>query len=188
MTARYHHESSQGNHFTSDGYFHDDFYLAEQNWVNAGRYRLEKSLRKFRLVYALKVKRKVNPDSQYTYISANSQIYDISYERFLSAHSAQPPVKLEVLEKPSSDTFTCSNIELFSFKPSQFTCALWLLMPARHEKIIGESDWGAVLPTKDSHLSGDNEKTSATWPRGMFTAPGIAPSDANSLGWRRSVK
>ena len=118
------------------------------------------------------------------YISANSQIYDISYERFLSAHSAQPPVKLEVLEKPSSDTFTCSKIELFSFKPSQFTCALWLLMPARHEKIIGESDWGAALPTNDSHLSGDIEKTSATWPRGMFTAPGIAPSDANSLGWR----
>ena len=74
-----------------------------------------------------------------------------------------------------------------SYKPSQFTCALWLLMPARHEKIIGESDWGAALPTKDSHLSGDNEKTSATWPRGMFTAPGIAPSDANSLGWRTFV-
>ena len=57
-------------------------------------------------------------------------------------------------------------------------------MPARHEKIIGESDCGAALPIRDSHLSGDIEKTSATLPRGMFTAPGITPSDANSLGWR----
>ena len=69
----------------------------------------------------------------------------------------------------------------------QFQCstwALWLLTPAKQEKIIGESFWGAGRPRRDSHCSGGKENTSPTCLRGMFTAPGIDPSEASSWGWR----
>ena len=120
------------------------------------------------------------------YISANSQIYEISYLWTTPLSPLSPPAsEVGGVRKAKLSNLHLKQDGTAMLKPSSlFTCALWLLMPARHEKIIGESDWGAALPTKDSHLSGDIEKTSATWPRGMFTAPGIAPSDTNSLGWR----
>ena len=119
------------------------------------------------------------------YISANSQIYEISYLWTTPLSPLSPPAsEVGGVRKAKLSNLHLQQDGTHSFKLSLFTCALWLLMPARQEKIIGESDWGAALPTMDSHLSGDIENTSATWPRGMFTAPGIAPSDANSLGWR----
>ena len=75
-------------------------------------------------------------------------------------------------------------LRLTSAKYYSSTCALWLLMPARQEKIMGESVRGAGKPRRDSHWSGGKENTSPTWLRGMFTAPGITPSVASSWGWR----
>ena len=61
-------------------------------------------------------------------------------------------------------------------------------MPAKQEKIMGESVWGAGRPRRDSHWSGGKENTSPTCLRGMFTAPGIAPSEASSCGWRGNCR
>ena len=138
----------------------------------------------FRLVYAdaVKVNKKESPDSPYIFL----QIHNLWTLLWTTPLSPLSPPASEVggVRKAKLRYLHLQQDGNLSLMPSLFTCALWLLMPARHEKIIGESGWGAALPTKDSHLSGDNEKTSATWPRGMFTAPGIAPSDASSLGWR----